>query len=121
MYSSRDNRDLWKKHNPGRGYNLFFELLTSSKQPTFKGFYYDSDGEVKLKFGQQEPNPNGVEEIQEGIMEFVREYAEHFNDFSYMFNISGRDAYSPMMLAAGNEESYLRKIYSGFCLTEEVQ
>ncbi len=121
MYSSRDNRDLWKKHNPGRGYNLFFELLTSSKQPTFKGFYYDSSGEVELKFGQQEPNPNGVEEIQEGIMEFVREYAAHFKDFPYMFNISGRDAYSPMLLAAGNEESYLRKIYSGFCLTEEVQ
>ncbi len=121
LYSSRDNRDLWKKHNPAKGYNLYFELLTSSASPSFKGFYYDESGEVIPRFGKPEPNPKGISEIQDGIMKFVTEYHKHFSKYPYMFNISGRDAYAPMMLAASHDEKYLKAVYSSFNLTEGVE
>ncbi len=121
LYSSRDNRDLWKKHNPSKGYNLYFELLTSSAQPSFKGFYYDDAGNIEKKFGKPEPNPEGIKEIQDGIMQFVTEYHTHFKNYPYMFNISGRDAYAPMLLAASHDEKYLKTVYKDFGLTEGVE
>ncbi len=122
LYSSRDNRDLWKKHNPSKGYNLYFELLTSSAQPSFKGFYYDdTDGSIQARFGNPEPNPEGIKEIQDGIMQFITEYQAHFKNYPYMFNISGRDAYAPMFLAASHNEKYLKAVYKNFGLTEGVE
>ncbi len=121
MYSSRDNRDLWKKHNPNSGYNLFFELLTSSSNPSFKGFKLNDEHKVEAKYSQPEPNAEGVKDIWSGIMEFAKEYKKHFGDFSFMFNISGRDAYAPMLLAASNNEKYLKTVYNNFELMESVQ
>ncbi|MCR4764408.1 MAG: hypothetical protein K5696_12855, partial [Lachnospiraceae bacterium] len=33
LFSQSLNRDLWKHHDPGRDYNIFFELLLSSDTP----------------------------------------------------------------------------------------
>lgn len=117
LYSASQNRDLWKKHNPARMYNVYFELLTSSQQPPFKGFYFNESKEVELKFQKPERNPEGIGEIQEGILAFVRDYKRHFGAYPYMHRISGRDAYAPMLLAAGMNERYLKKINSEFDLT----
>ena len=120
MYSSGLNRDIWKRHNPAKGYNLYFELLTSSPAPSFKGFYPTKEGGVRAKFLPQEDNPAGIEDIQQGMLEFVEDYKKHFGDYNYMFNIKGRDAYAPMILAAGKNEVYLRHIYKNFNLKESV-
>lgn len=117
LYSAAENRDLWKKHNPAQMYNVYFELLTSSEQPSFKGFYFNKSGEVELEFQKPESNPEGIREIQEGILAFVKDYQQHFEAYPYMFHISGRDAYAPMLLAAGFKERYLKKINKEFDLT----
>lgn len=116
LYSSSQNRDLYRKHDPNRNYNVYWELLLSSQARQFKGFYFDTDGKVKLNFGSQDENISGINEIQKGILEFAAIYEKHFKDLPCMCRISGRDAYAPMLIAASYGEAYLKEIESRFAL-----
>lgn len=121
MYSQANNRDLLKKHDPNKGYNVFWELLLSSPTKQFKGFSYDEkDGNVQLHFGQEDYNIEGMTKIQNGILDFAKAYKEHFETFPYMFNISGRDVYAPMIVAASHNEKYLKVIEKKFALEVNV-
>lgn len=121
LYSSQMNRDLLKKHDPNKDYNVFWELLLSSPMPTFQGFYdgrretdresvYMDNLDITLEFGKYDYNSDGIRQIQTGILDFADQYLEHFRSFPYMFHISGRDAYAPMLVAASHNERYLRMI-----------
>lgn len=140
LYSQRHNRDLWKKHDPARGYNVFWELLVSSPEPPFQGFCKEKEDSagaagsrsreksgrresvsIKPVFGKPDANQEGIREIQRGILDFVREYREHFRRFPYMLHISGRDAYAPMLAAAGGNERYLKAIERKFALKMNVE
>lgn len=132
LYSQRHNRDLLKKHDLNKNYNVFWELLLSSAAPQFKGFYKRkaenagslpvSDGyaDIEFVFGKYDANQEGIREIQRGILDFVKAYREHFSGFSYMFHISGRDAYAPMLIAASYKERYLRTMEQKFGLEMNV-
>lgn len=120
LYSQSHNRDLLKKHAPNKDYNVFWELLLSSPTPQFVGFDLDENETVKLNFGKYDENQDGIKEIQKGILDFVRQYRDHFKDFPYMFRISGRDAYAPMLLAASHNEKYLKAIGKKFRLEINV-
>ena len=120
LYSQSHNRDLLKKHDPNKDYNVYWELLLSSPKPSFNGFMVMEDGSVKLKFGDCDINTEGIEEIQAGIMDFVREYHRRFADFPYMESVSGRDAYAPMLVAASHDERYLKVIAEKFMLEKNV-
>lgn len=130
LYSQSHNRDLLKKHDPNKDYNVFWELLLSSPTPQFAGFYegnLHADGyqyleklDISLAFGKYDANQEGICEIQRGILDFVEEYREHFKDFPYMFRISGRDAYAPMLVAASHNEKYLKAIERKFDLEINV-
>lgn len=124
LYSQSHNRDLLKKHDPNKDHNVYWELLLSSPAPQFVGFYEGKkDGEavkylegenITLSFGETDKNQEGIREIQRGILDFAREYQEHFKDFPYMFRISGRDAYAPMLVAASHNERYLKAVEKRF-------
>jgi hypothetical protein len=120
MYSEQYNRDLLKIHDPNKNYNVYWELLLSSTTPQFKGFYMSGDS-VKTEFGKYDTNPGGIREIQNGILDFVREYHRHFGAFPCMYRISGRDAYAPMLVAAGFHERYLKEIEKKFHLDINVE
>lgn len=139
LYSQSHNRDLLKKHDPNKDYNVYWELLLSSPTPQFAGFYngkltgktgdqradcknsaYLQDLDITLRFGKYDTNQDGIREIQRGILDFAHEYQEHFKDFPYMFNISGRDAYAPMLVAASHNEKYLKAIAKRFALEINV-
>lgn len=131
MYSQSHNRDLLKKHDPSKDYNVFWELLLSSPTPQFKGFYvgdsrnkeddiYISELDITLQFGKYDANQVGIIEIQKGILDFVAEYNRRFKDYSYMLNISGRDAYAPMLLASSYDERYAKAIEKRFKLEINV-
>ena len=49
-----------------------------------------------------------------------KEYRERFKEFPYMFHISGRDAYAPMIVAGSHKERYLRTIEKKFNLEINV-
>ena len=121
LYSQSFNRDLMKKHNPNLNYNVYWELLLASPTPQFRGFCLD-EGECswKLLFGECDANMEGIRSIQEGILAFVKEYKRHFGDIPFMFNISGRDAYAPMLVAASRNEKYLKEIEKRFALEVNV-
>lgn len=76
--------------------------------------------DITLSFGKYDANQEGIKEIQQGIMDFVHEYREHFEYYPYMFNISGRDAYAPMLVAASHNEKYLKAIEKKFALEINV-
>lgn len=115
MYSMSHNTDLMKKHDPNRDYNVYWELLLSSPTPQFVGF-----GAEGLRFGKYDDNQEGIKQIREGILDFVNDYLVHFGEYSYMLNISGRDAYAPMLVAASKDEKYLRAIGKRFNLDINV-
>lgn len=120
LYSPSHNRDLYKKHDPNKDYNVFWELLLSSPTPKFQGFKLNVDGSVGFSFGKYDENIEGIKEIQRGILDFAQEYSIRFKDFPYMFNISGRDAYAPMLVAASHNEKYLKAIEKKFALEINV-
>ena len=118
MYSQAHNRDLMKKHDPSKGYNVFWELLLSSDTPQFAGFYekdqrkgrddlFIDDLDITLRFGKRDVRPYGAAEIQKGILDFVKEYTGHFENYPDMVSIGGRDAYAPVMVATAQNERYL--------------
>ena len=109
LFSQSHNRDLLKKHNPGEGYNVFWELLLASPNPCFEGYY--SDGP---HFGDSDIDAGKAEEIQKGITDFVSDYTTGFASYPYMLNISGRDAYAPVLAASGNGLKYLHTIEARF-------
>ena len=109
LFSQSDNREVMKKHNPNKNYNVYWELLLSSPTKQFLGFDLDNQ-KVIFHFGKEETNQKGIKEIQKGILDFIKEYRKHFNDFPFMLDISGRDAYAAMLLAASHGEKYLKSI-----------
>lgn len=141
LYSQAHNRDLLKKHDANKNYNVFWELLLSSPTPQFQGFYPGNTGgseqelvsshrsgetvylrelDITLKFGKYDKNREGIREIQKGILDFVRDYHIRFKEYPYMFRVSGRDAYAPMLAASGYGERYLREIEKNFSLQINV-
>lgn len=120
MYSQSHNRDLLKKHDPNKDYNVYWEILLSSPTRQFSGFGLNEDGSVRLDFGKADANRDGIMDIQRGILDFVKEYYSHFKNFPYMFNISGRDAYAPMLVAAGHNEKYLKAVKKRFDLNINI-
>ncbi len=132
LYSQGHNRDLLKKHDQNKGYNIFWEILLSSPTPQFAGFYMGKRAEghesiryirkldITLAFGGYDANLEGIREVQQGIMDFVKEYHRRFRDFPYMLRISGRDAYAPMLVAASHNEKYLKEMEKKFKLEINV-
>lgn len=126
MYSMSHNRDLVKKHDPNKNYNVYWELLLSSPTRQFTGFGLKRDHagalteEPELHFGKYDENREGIREIQKGILDFAGQYLEHFGDVPYLFHISGRDAYAPMLAAAGHKEKYLKAVEKRFALDIQV-
>ena len=130
LFSQSHNRDVMKKHDPGKDYNVYWELLLSSCQRKFLGFGFEAgepagvcseDGrEVRLRFGSRDTNQEGIREIRRGILDFAADYSEHFKEEAFMFRIGGRDACAPMLVAAGRNEKYLKAMAKRFALEKGV-
>ena len=126
-----------KKHDPNKGYNIFCELLFSSPTRQFTGFKgvaasdsmmrTEKEGKtyhvksvnvenktIELLFGESDANIKGIKRIRKGILDFVSDYCSHFKDYPHMMDISGRDAAAPLLLAAGNNERFLKSIANRF-------
>lgn len=104
MYSQRENRDLWKFHDPGKGHNLYWEMLLDAPMGSFKGFYLNKKGEHECLFREITHNVHEIDEIHAGILEFVREWHQLKQSGNPDF-IAGRDAYAPMLIVKKGENS----------------
>lgn len=101
LYSPMENRDLWKFHNPSRLHNLYWELLLGAPEGSLKGFYLDNQGNCHPVFKKAPKAPDRIREIHHGILDFVRQFQETEARLGIQIPISGRDAYSPMLLLQG--------------------
>lgn len=126
LFSQSHDRDVMKKHDLNKDYNVYWELLLSSPTPQFLGFGFQQDitgkavQEIDLHFGKPDANQKEIQEVQQGILDFAQEYMTHFKEYSYMFRISGRDAYAPMLLAASHKEKYLKAMKKRFSMEINV-
>ena len=97
------------------------ELLLASATPQLSGFEPGEDFKgYRFCFGDYDHNREGIRQIQKGILDFAQDYSQAFAKFPYMYNISGRDAYAPMVVASSYNEKYLKEIYKKFSLETNV-
>lgn len=102
LYSQRENRDIWKYHDPNKDHNLYWEMLLDAPMGSFKGFYLDENQEVRYEFKDANADVKRVKEVQKGILDFVDQYK------NIGYRISGRDAYAPMVnVEASNNKFFL--------------
>ncbi len=97
LFSQRKNRDLWKVHDPWKGYNLYWELLLGAPEGGLRGFYRNEKGEAVVQLRKSRTDPGRIEEIHRGILDFVQIFSETEKRLGLCFPISGRDAYGPML------------------------
>lgn len=112
MYSQRENRDIWKLHDPGKNHNLYWEMLLDAPTGSFKGFYLDAKGGCECRFKDAGANPEKIMEIQRGILDFAEEWKQTEEKLgTKMCKISGRDAYAPMINAMSRvNEEFMKNI-----------
>lgn len=103
LFSSSENRDLWKIHDAAKGHNMIVELLLSSNELSFRGFNKNEKGEYDFNRTKEKVD---VREIQRGILCFVEQYKSHPLG---NLTISGRDAAAPIALLYENEK-YIQNI-----------
>ena len=96
LFSQGENRDLWKVHHPGKGHNLFWELLLGGEEGSLKGIYPGPEGGWRLELGEN-PQKEAVREIHRGMLDFAREFTGLEERLGFHIPISGRDAYAPML------------------------
>ncbi|MBP3506583.1 MAG: HAD-IA family hydrolase [Lachnospiraceae bacterium] len=112
LYSQEFNRDLWKYHNPNKGDNLYWERLLSSPEPSVRGFCFDENGRWKVRYKQptsaKEDSDNFPREIQRGILDFLEDFQRLGKVNGDYPQISGRDAYAPMLVAGSYDRKYLK-------------
>lgn len=115
FFSQSHNRDLWKFHDLHKKHNLYLELLFTSPSPSFLGFEKTAEGKRNLLFAPREKHEDEIRQIQEGILDFVSDYQKYFGDFTAKGwgEISGRDAYAPLLLLLG-DTGFQRKLEKAF-------
>ncbi len=118
LFSSLDNKELHDLHQAGNRHlnSFFFEILTQSCTPTFLGF--DREGRILYDIPEVE-NYEHNREIHRGCLDFVRDYTGWFQDFPYMLDISGHDAYMPFLHFSGHL-SWLRKYFGGYIFGRDL-
>lgn len=109
LYSSRENRDLWKRHDPVRNHNLYWELLLGAPEGGLLGFYPDSGDGFCLRFKEPPRHPEAITAIHKGILDFVRLFCENERRLGLKIPVSGRDAYGPMLSVISRKNRAFRK------------
>ncbi len=113
LYSQRENRDLWKFHDPAGGHNLYWELLLGAPEGSLVGFYSDGAQDAVCRFKEPPPGAGRIREIHRGILDFVGQFLQTEQRLGWEIPISGRDAYAPMILACGRKNRKFRKNLEG--------
>lgn len=116
-FSSGLNRDKFMAHMPSAGHNIFFELLFSAPEPSFREFRLNNDS-YGFVFDDKAENELYIREIQKGELDFINEYVKTFDKYPYMRNISGSDAYTPFMDAMKRSKRYISKVFAE-CIFDE--
>lgn len=108
LFSSGENRDLWRAHDPGAGHNLYWELLLGADEGNLLGF-----GPQGPILGPAPAHGAAIRAIHQGIFDFTGDFLAIERRLGLPLPISGRDAYAPMALALGAKNKPFRKDWEG--------
>ena len=106
LYSQEHNREYWKWHNPAKNHNLLVELLLSSKEGSLKDIVLNESTKDGYDFVFKKPDVESskVEKIQEGILDFVKDYCTYVPaGVRDCHVISGSDAYAVLKVLLQSE------------------
>lgn len=109
LYSQRENRDLWKLHDPADRHNLYWELLLGAPEGSLLGFYPDGDGRAVPRLKDPPPHADRIREIHRGILDFVRRFWKLEQRIGQEIPVSGRDAYAPMISVGSRRNKPFRE------------
>ena len=118
-FSSSFNRDKYMAHMPSSKHNIYFEMLFSAPEPSFREFTLDENGKTKLVFDNKCENKETILELQNGEMDFVEDYINIFKKYNFMRNISGSDAYTPFMNCMKVNQKEIKSAFSD-CVFDEL-
>ena len=97
LYSQRENRDVWKFHDPARDHNLYWELLLGAPWGSLQGIYPDGKGGYRCRLKENPAGGEKIRRIHRGILDFTEDYLEAERRLGREIPISGRDACAPML------------------------
>ena len=89
---NKRNAQIHVSENVAVTNNAVFELFTQTQYPSFRG--RSEDGGYEFDIPENE-NYALISQIHQGIMDFCELYMKTFKKDSYLYNISGFDAYRP--------------------------
>lgn len=100
MFSAGKNHENLARHTGKQNdidfRNLLIEILFTEDKPTFLGFRYDDNGQVELDYGALEHNGDMIQDIQNGIYDFCRDFYPYSVKFPRWLEINGQEAYLPL-------------------------
>lgn len=115
LFSGKHNENVYKKHmgkmSECHFHNLLMEILFTQDAPTFLTFDFSDDeiDKVMFVYGKKEGNGTVLQEIQQGIYDFVRQYDRFQRKFKDIMDIAGQEAYIPFTRLA-EAKSYCLKL-----------
>lgn len=118
MFSAEKNYAALEKHKENT--NFYYELLTMSATASFKCFYRDEAGTIKIKCSAVTPiNNHIVIEIQRGILDFVKEYVLRFREYSSFLRIPEDDV-AQVLYSIMSQDEYFQEYFSQINYSPEI-
>lgn len=98
IFSSQENADIMRVHNRnGNIWRRIYEILFTSKERSLLKFTLDENDQVDFVYLRKElRDPQIIDSLQQGILDFVRDYRQVQERLGHSLTISARDAYRPL-------------------------
>ncbi len=98
IFSSQDNADIMRTHNRnGNIWRRIYEILFTSKERSLLKFTLDEQGEVDFVYLRKEiREPGIIDALQQGTLDFVRDFAKAEQAMGVSLHVNARDAYRPL-------------------------
>ena len=85
-------------------------MLLDAPHGSLKGFYLNENNSYECRLKEDSIN-NLINDVQNGIIDFIEKYKDAVKVSSLFEKISGRDAYAPMLLPENEEnDSFFKDI-----------
>ena len=104
-FHNKRNAQIHVSENVAVVNNAVFELFTQTQYPSFRGMTVQ--GEYVFDIPENE-NYEMIAQIHKGIIDFCELYRKTFSIDTYLYNISGFDAYRPFAKLAFNKQFFER-------------
>lgn len=100
VFSNDKNKNLSLSKDSNRlllEVSIIDVLLASAPYPSFHYFDVDDKGQIKPVFETENKNNyKKINQLHDGIMDFIKEYTERTGENKYLLNIPGYDSFLPV-------------------------